>query len=689
MSNFWLHPAVILFAGGLLLRLVPARLRTGYLLLVPILAFVRTLALTKGVFGEVQFLEWKLVFGRVDGLSNVFGYIMSLMCILGTLYGLHVKDNAQHLTAWVYAGSAMGAIYAGDFLTLFLFWELMAFSSVFLIWFRRRPGSPAAGLRYLLVHVAGGLALLAGIILHSQAHGWAFGAFDVHEPGLAGYLVLAGFLLNAAVPPLHAWLPDAYGEATFNGSVFLCAFTTKTAVYALCRGFAGMHVLVVLGVIMALYGVVYAVLENDSRRLLAYHIISQVGYMVAGVGLGTQLAINGACAHAFAHILYKGLLFMGTGAVLHVTGQSKFTELGGLYKKMPWTFAFTLIGGLSISAFPLFSGFVSKSMIVQAGFEEHLLWAGFLLMLASAGTFLHTGLKVPYFIWFGKNHCQESTWQKAAEPPWNMMAAMIIASVLCVFIGCYTPYLYRMLPYPVDYHPYTSYHVAETLQILLFTAAGFFLFLKKLEPEPRISLDLDWFYRKGGRLFLWLARKPIQWVDTAVGEFYRLVGLVPLMVSARVVGQFDNRIIDGVVDGLAETVQSLGGRLRVAQRGQVQQNLALAFAVAAVLLMALLFSFGFGSAEPASSPVAPPPTPPAHRVSWPALRQGQVAYLPERGGPHPQHCERVVDVGLSEAWRPHWPLWVRTPALRGPGAGPLAFRGLARRPLVACCDPLA
>src|ERR1039457_7289592 len=167
-------------------------------------------------------------------------------------------------------------------------------------------------------------------------------------------------------------------------------------------------------------------------------IISQVGYMVAGVGLGTQMAINGACAHAFAHILYKGLLFMGCGAVLHMTGESKFTQLGGLWKKMPWTFVFTLIGGLSISAFPLFSGFVSKSMIVSAGFEEHKYWVGFLLLLASAGTFLHTGLKVPYFIWFGKNKPKKETWDRAAEPPWNMNAAMIVASALCIFIGCYT-----------------------------------------------------------------------------------------------------------------------------------------------------------------------------------------------------------------------------------------------------------
>jgi multicomponent Na+:H+ antiporter subunit D len=595
MSSFWIHPALIMLAGAALLPLVPERLRKGWLLLVPSLTFVRTLFLVPGVFGEVAFLDWTLTFGRVDKLSLVFGYIMALMAVIGTLYGLRVKRVVEHVAAWTYVGGSLGAIYAGDLLSLFLFWELMALSSVFLIWFRGHAESLGAGYRYLLVHMAGGVALLAGILLHYQAtHSLAFVAFDVDHPTAATWLVMVGFILNAAVPPLHAWLPDAYGEATFNGSVFLCAFTTKTAVYALCRGLPGLDLLVPLGVIMALYGVVYAVLENDSRRLLAYHIISQVGYMVAGVGLadlGTpvgQLALNGACAHAFAHILYKGLLFMGCGTVLHMTGESRFTRLGGLYAKMPWTFLFTLIGGLSISAFPLFSGFVSKSMIVQAGFESHKLWVGFLLMLASAGTFLHTGLKVPYFIWFGKNHCSADTWKRAADPGWNMNAAMAITAVLCIFIGCYTPYLYAMLPYAVDYHPYTSYHVSETLQVLLFTALGFFLFVKKLAPEPVISLDLDWVYRRGGAAFGWLARGPVQFLDTLVGEIYRLAGMVPLLCSARKVGRFDNRFIDGAVDGVAAVVRSLGTRLRVVQRGSVQESLALAFILVVLILIAFL-----------------------------------------------------------------------------------------------------
>jgi multicomponent Na+:H+ antiporter subunit D len=463
----------------------------------------------------------------------------------------------------------------------------MALSSVFLVWFRRRAGSNAVGLRYFLFHMAGGVSLLAGIVLLGQATGGdlTFVRLDVEHPTPAAWLILGGFLLNAAVPPLHAWLPEAYGEATPNGSVFLCAFTTKTAVYALCRGFAGMEILVPLGVAMALYGVVYAVLENDCRRLLAYHIISQVGYMVAGVGIGTQLAINGACAHAFAHILYKGLLFMGCGAVLHMTGRSKFSELGGLYRKMPWTFLFTLVGGLSISAFPLFSGFVSKSMIVAAGFEEHRLGVGYLLMLASVGTFLHTGLKVPYFIWFGEKRCSDETWQRASEPPWNMGAAMAVASVLCIYIGCRPGWLYGMLPNPVEYHPYTSYHVSETLLVLLFTAVGFFLLIKKLAPEATISVDLDWFYRKGGRLFLRAVKGPLQALDDVVGRIYRVGGLGSVRGTARGVAWFDGRVIDAMVDGVGGVVRGLGGWLRGLQRGSVQESLLLALGAGALVLL--------------------------------------------------------------------------------------------------------
>ena len=415
-----------------MIPLFKGKVKQGYMLAVSLLAFFAVVVMPYGTYGVYEFLNWKLTFGEVDKLSKVFAYIFTIMGVIGVIYSIHVKNDGEHFAAFYYVGGSLGVTFAGDFLTLFLFWEMMAFSSVFLVWFRKSPASIDSGFRYLLWHVAGGLILLAGIIIQYSAsgdlsiqyvpfHGW----WPTDLQSLASFLIVIGFIVNAAVPPFGAWLPDAYPAATVTGAVFMSAFTTKTAVYALIRVCAGSEMLIIMGVIMAIYGVVYAVLENDARRLLAYHIISQVGYMVAGVGLGTQMAINGVVAHAFCHILYKSLLFMGTGSVLYMAGTAKLTELGGLYKTMPRTMIYTIIGGLSISAFPFFSGFVSKSITVAAFGEAHLTWAFMALMLASAGTFLHTGLKVPYFIWFGKDQGI-----KAKEPPWNMELAMIIGCLL-------------------------------------------------------------------------------------------------------------------------------------------------------------------------------------------------------------------------------------------------------------------
>lgn len=591
-NEMWIHPALILFLGALVIPILKGPIRKFWLLLIPIIAFTDVYLMDQGTFGVVHFLNWHLTFGRVDKLSLVFAYVMSLMCIIGSIYSLHVEEAGQHVAAWLYVAGALGVIFCGDYLVLFLFWELMAFSSVFLVWFRRGPQALASGYRYLLVHTAGGLFLLAGFVLRYQATGGDlyFGPIGVDNPQLYTYLILLGFMLNAAVPPLHAWLPDAYAEATVTGAVFMCAFTTKTAVYTLARAFAGMEILIPLGVIMALYGIVYAVMENNARRILAYSIISQVGYMVVGVGIGTELAINGVCAHAFAHILYKGLLFMGVGAVVYSCGTAKLTELGGLYKKMPWAFLFTLVGGLSISAFPLFSGFVSKSMIVAGAYKSHLLWVGFALTMASAGTFMYNGLRIPYFIWFGKNNCSKEVWVSAKDAPWNMNAAMVIAAIFCIFVGSYTPYLYGMLPYPVDYHPYTQYHLSESMQILLFAALGFYLFRRKLTPEPTISLDTDWFYRMSGRGFLWLSEKPIQFLDSAWGEAYRYAGLMPLMLTSKFASWFDWNVIDGVVDGLARWVRSIGNDVRYMQSAQIQYSIIYALAGVAVIVVVFVLT---------------------------------------------------------------------------------------------------
>ncbi|MDP2725860.1 MAG: Na(+)/H(+) antiporter subunit D, partial [Syntrophales bacterium] len=501
-----------------------------------------------------------------DRLSMVFAWVFVIMAFLGALYALHREEDGHHIAGFFYVGGSLGAIFAGDYLTLFIFWEIMAFSSVFLIWYRKEKRSIEAGFRYLLVHVFGGLCFFSGMMLHyHQTGSLAFVSILPADASWPQYLILAGFALNAAVLPLHAWLPDAYPEATVEGAVFLCAFTTKTAVYVLARGFAGFEILAVMGTAMTVFGVCYAVIENDIRRVLAYHIISQVGYMVAGVGIGTNLAINGAAAHAFAHILYKALLFMGAGAVLYMTGTTKMNRLGGLYKYMPLTMIFYVVGAVSISGFPLFSGFVSKSMVVAGAHEQGRLWLVSLMNLAGIGTFLSVGLKVTYFTFFGKEAPIE-----AKEPPKNMLWAMGLTALLCFIIGVFPRVLYVLLPFPVEYHPYNLPHLSEALQILSFTGLVFFLMVKKLAPEAKLNLDVDYFYRKGTLLFMKFDEKIIAPADSFWGELYRKIGLAALFKNAEFSYAFDRKVIDGVIDGTALSVMDFGDLVKKLQTGRIQ-----------------------------------------------------------------------------------------------------------------------
>ena len=582
MDKFF-HPALFFIFGAFLIPVFKGWLKKIYLLIIPAAAFYIVVNMNTGVYGEINYLGFNILLGRVDRLSLVFAHVFTLMAFLGVLYGLHVKEDAQHIASFFYVGGSLGVVFAGDYLTVFIFWEMMALASTFLIWFRREPASLRAGFRYLLMHIFGGLLLLAGIFLHYKNTGsMAFVLIPKAGAGFAEYLILAGFALNAAVFPLHAWLPDAYPEATVTGAVFMCAFTTKTAVYVLARGFPGYDVLAVMGTVMTVYGVCYATIENDMRRILSYHIISQVGYMVAGVGIGTELAVNGACAHAYAHILYKALLFMGAGSVLMMAGTSKLNQLGGLYKYMPLSLIFYVVGGISISGFPLFSGFVSKSMVVAGAGEAHHPVLMVLMLLASVGTFLSVGLKLPYFAWFGKD-CG----LKPKEPPKNMLWAMGITSFLCFLIGVYPKVLYDLLPFKeaaAEFHPYALPHLSETVQILLFTGLVFFLLLKRLEPEAKINLDFDWFYRKLMDGFMWFDEKIIQTLDTDWGELYRTFALKVLMILAGFFAWFDRWGIDGVVDNVAYGTQGIGNQVRKVQTGNIQNYLALALLVIFVII---------------------------------------------------------------------------------------------------------
>ena len=352
------------------------------------------------------------------------------------------------------------------------------------------------------------------------------------------------------------------------------------------RGFAGTELLVWLGAFMAVYGVVYAVLENDARRLLAFHIISQVGYMVCGVGIGTALAINGATAHAFAHILYKGLLFMGAGAVLQMTGARKLSDMGGLYKTMPVTLGLYMIGAFAISAVPLFSGFVSKSMVISAAGEGHRAVIFLMLTLASAGTFLHTGLKLPYYMFFGKDSGLRTT-----EPPRNMLVAMGLAAAACVVIGVFPNVLYRHLPQAVEYVPYTLEHVTSTLGLLSFTVLGFFLLLRHLDPERTISLDTDWFYRRGLAPFVTFAARGLARLESGwVGEIYEFVMRRPVLGTASLLRKFDTLVVDSAAVGVARSTRTLSQRLKRAVSGHAQHYGLLMVAGLLALLALAMFA---------------------------------------------------------------------------------------------------
>jgi multicomponent Na+:H+ antiporter subunit D len=491
-SSLLLHPALILIAGASLIPLLRGIARDLAILAAPALALIALALLPDGTLWKAAWLDYTLTLLAVDKLSRLFAVIFALMALAGGLFAMRQKSRVEVPAAYLYAGSAIGVTLSGDLITVFLFWELMAIGSTLIIWSAGTPAAWAASRRYVAVHLAGGVILFAGITGHIITTGDAgFARMDLDS--VAHWLILTGFLINAGAPPFSAWLPDAYPEASWSGMVFLSAFTTKTAVYVLLRGFPGTEILIWIGIFMIFYGIVYALLENDMRRILAYSIVNQVGFMVTGIGIGTEMALNGAAAHAVSHIIYKALLLMSAGAVLAATQRRKCSELGGLFHSMPLTTVCACVGALAISSFPLTSGFISKSMVTQAAIDGHLQAVWLLLAAASAGVFLHAGIKFPWFVFF-----QKDSGLRPPDPSWSMRYSMILFALLCIAIGIWPDPLYSLLPHPVDYVPYTLAHVITQLQLLLFSGLAFFVMLDYLKRTPTITLDVDWLWRIAG-----------------------------------------------------------------------------------------------------------------------------------------------------------------------------------------------
>jgi multicomponent Na+:H+ antiporter subunit D len=492
MSSALLHPVLPFAVAALLAPLVGLRLQRLLSLAAPLAALAMLAALPAGAEAGFRALGHEWVLLRYDALARIFAVAFALYALIAGVYAWTAGHRWERASSLVLAGAGIGVVLAGDLLTFYFFWEWLTVSSLFLIWFGRTAGAWAAGFRYLMFHLAGALVMLTGILLHLGAGGG--GAFGQLPMGpAASWLILAGMLVNAAVPPLHAWLPDAYPRASVYGTVFLAAFTTKAAVYALVRGFPGVEALVWLGTAMTIFGVVYAVLENDIRRLLSYHIVSQVGYMVTGVGLGTALALNGSSAHAFAHIFYKGLLMMSAGAVIYATGRGRLSELGRLASPLRWTMVLMVVGAFSISGVPLLNGFVSKSMIVSAATYAQRGPVEFLLLLASMGTFLSTALKLPGLAFFGPDRGA-----RVVRPvPASMYVAMGATAALCLITGLVPGRtLYALLPYAARYDPFTAHHFVEALQLLAGTALGYWVLRGTLRAEATTTLDIDALYRR-------------------------------------------------------------------------------------------------------------------------------------------------------------------------------------------------
>lgn len=516
MIDNFAHPSLIMMVGALAIPLLKGNVKRCYMLLLPLLSLYNFVQIPDGVHFTPEFLGATLSMVHVDKLSWVFGLIFHIIAIIGVIFALKHEDDVQHVAGLMYAGAVQGVVFAGDMLTLFLFWESLTITAALVIWSNRTEQARGAGFRYMLVHAVGGLCLLFGIVMRLQETGSLEFGYIGLDGGISSLLIFIGFGVNAAWPALHAWLTDAYPAASPTGTVFLSAFTTKSAVYVMARAFPGAEPLIWIGAAMTAFPIFYAVIENDLRRVLSYSLINQVGFMMVGVGIGTELAINGTCAHAFAHILYKALLFMSMGAVMHRTGKINATDLGGLYKSMPWTALFCIIGAASISAFPLTSGFISKSMIVSASGEGHYTLVWFALVFASAGVFHHSGIKIPFFAFYGHD-----AGHRVKEAPMNMLIAMGIAAFLCIGIGVYPDPLYSILPYEVNYVPYTGAHVLAQLQLLFFSALAFtLLMLSGLYPaEVRcVNMDTDVVYRFGGRWFSTAMDKGLNFVNHVFNE---------------------------------------------------------------------------------------------------------------------------------------------------------------------------
>jgi multicomponent Na+:H+ antiporter subunit D len=502
-------PAVIVLAAALLAAVLPRAI--GHAVGVLATGGVAAIAwlAPAGAHIEVElFGVFEAVLYNVDPFSRLMGLIFGLIGAVAVLYS-YASDADREQTAFAlsYVGTSLGAVYAGDWLTLIFFWELMAVTSTLLVW-HYGGAAVRAGFRYAVLHGIGGSLLLAAIVWHYAEVGSV--AFDAHPgitAGVPAVLAAVGIGVNVGFVGLHAWLPDTYPRPHLAASVFLCVYTTKTGVYGMFRAFPEGHLWIAyMGGAMAVFGAFMALLQSDMRRLLSYHIQSQVGYMVAGVGLGgaaigyggaeyyyDALATAGAFGHVFNHILYKGLLFMTVGVIIYRTGKESLDDVGGLGRQMPLTAITFAVAALSIAGFPGFNGFVSKGMIIGAAHKKELEALWYLLLLGGVGTFL-SFIKLGYFAFLEGEYAGSV---KDANP--GQSVALVSVAGLCVLFGLFPGLLFEVLPIPseaYEYHTFTVPHIAEGLALAAAGLIGFAVLRGPLHHVGRVP-DIDYLYNRG------------------------------------------------------------------------------------------------------------------------------------------------------------------------------------------------
>jgi len=533
-------PFILFLVGGpIVVWLFRGRVRQALMIILAGLALIDTVSLPHGTEWSLPFMGYRLVLMRVDNLSYLMGVIFATITFLAVLYAAGFTKPWMHMFAMLYAGTSLGVVFAGDWITLLIFWELMAITSLLLIW-EARGEAVQAGYRYLLFHGFGGAMLAAGItLLVLQGANPTVGPITGFWPSL---FIIIGIGVNVCMIPLHTWLPDSYPRAHIAASVFLSVYTTKAAVYLLARAQPSTELVAFMGAIMAVYGVSFAVFQTNMRKLLSYHIISQVGYMVAGVGLASwpgiapqiaQLALDGAMAHVFNHILYKALLFMTVGVIIWKTGENTLDKLGGLMRKMPVTAIAFWIAAFSISGVPLFNGFVSKGMVITAAQQTNTL-IFVLLEIASFGTFL-SFLKLGYFAFLRPGTIE------ASDPPLLMKAAMLGAAALCIAIGVYPPLLYAILPFGGSgYQPFALNELLHTSLVLAAAALTFFTLGRKyLVPHETHLRDFDMLYVALGHGFIVFSAA----LQRAFGDVYSAVTQKIVPRAARAAGDVQTGVL--------------------------------------------------------------------------------------------------------------------------------------------------